>query len=250
MSNKVKKILGDIHGKSEREQKQIVWLLTAFSMIIIFCAGMLSIRTNFLNLGKSSMDLSGLPPFPEIEDIDFKEGLSADKNVETENESKWKNAGDEYLQKKNVFGNDDFSSLKLAGIEKQEDGNVLLKYEHYYKDIPVLNSGLILISGLEDDGAVSEYQNNLKSGINIATDPVISMKNAFEIAEKELKNTGYVAKEGKLAISEYEEKFYLVWRVVLESAENGNNREILVGAKYGSVISSEKVVNQTSDITE
>lgn len=251
MSNKVKKFLEDIRGKSEREQKQVVWLLTAFSMVIIFCAGMLSIRTNFLNLGKSRMDLSGLPPFPAIEDIDFEAGLSADKNAETEKELKWKNAGDEYLQKKDVFGNDDFSSLKFAEIEKQEDGSVFLKYEHYYKDILVLDSSLILMSGLEDDEyAVSEYRNNLKNGINIAADPAISMKNAFGIAEKELQNTGYVAQEGKLAIAEYEEKFYLVWRVVLESAENGNNREILVGAKYGSIISSEKAVNQTSDITE
>jgi len=245
VKNKVESFLKNMQKKPEQEKIRLVWFLTIFFMVGIFCVWFVSVKNNFYALGNSKINLSGLPEFSQEHSIDLQKNLKNGQDmlnggaVNTANGDAQKNnadvekMGDKYIQDKNIFGDDGFSVLKLANT-KEDNGVMILQYEHYYKNILVLGSSLSL-SVNSDSGQVSELQNTLAKGVNIPVDPSIPMKDASKTAEKEIKDSSYVFDGGKLAIAKYEGKFYLVWDMIFKSEEKGDSREILVGAKHGGV---------------
>lgn len=247
----LKDILKNIEHKSEAEKTQLIWLMSGFSMVLIFCLWLAGAWTNFARLSDSStFDLSILPEFPHIEtaglEETFRQGGKAMEDLEKADEATWRSEGDKYVERKGILADEDFSTLRIAEI-RSEGGNVVLKYEHYYKEVLVLDSILVLVANGETR-EVSERENSLKSGTVLAVDPVISAKEAALIAQKELENDSYAFSSAKLVVVFQSGKPYLVWNVLLRSGEDEKN--ILVGASRGSIINYDFENNQTSDMAE
>ncbi|MFA7169235.1 MAG: hypothetical protein WC178_00030 [Candidatus Paceibacterota bacterium] len=248
-----KNILKDIDKKSEAEKNRLVLFLSGFSVFCIFCLWLITAGNNFSELGKDRIDLSALPEFPQVDSIDIGDVLQKSEDTldgfNQINNTLWQESGDRYISEKNILKDDEFSVLKLADVQNMDD-SVFLEYEHYYKDVLVLGSDFGLMINTESQ-EITEKTNNLKLGISLAVDPEISVKKAMTVAEEEIDDDSYVFDGAKLAIASYEENLYLVWKIVFDSEADDNSREILVGAKYGSIIPDEmKGENQTSDMVK
>lgn len=251
--SRVKKFFENIEKKSEEEKMRLIWFLTIFSMIGIFCVWLMGAISNFSNLGNDKMDFSGLPKFPETENVDLggtlQEGQKILDNYASENKEGWEKIGDKYIKDNNILSSEGFSSLKLADV-KEENGKALLTYEHYYKDIIVLGSDLVLAVNPENQ-EVSEKQNTLQKGIKLGVNPTITAQEASEIASKEIKNKNSVFKEAELVIAPYDGDFYLAWRTHFQPETGGEEEQILVGAERGGIIPAvSQKENQTSNITK
>lgn len=249
-----KKFFKNIEKEPEEKKMRIVWFWVILCMIGIFLLWITTACRNFANLSNYKMNFSGLPQYPKTENnIDIGKTLQqsqdALKEYEAKNQAQMQQIGDNYIKDNNILADDSFSSLHFVDA-KSENAAEILTYQQYYKDIPVLGSNLVL-SVNPQNNQVTEKQNALSSGINIAVDPVISAKDAAKIAEKEIKDPSYIFSEGKLAIAKQDKDFYLVWKTTFESAEKGDTKEILVGAKHGGIIQDQSsATNQTSDITK
>lgn len=264
MSNKGKNNQGffkNIRNGSEAKKARLTWFLVILFMLGVFSLWLYGAQKNFSQIARSQLvDLSGLPGFPDdgIADVNLDGALKDSGKKVGEylaaSEAQRQAVGDDYIKEHKVLDTDGFSSLKFVG-SKEEDGAILLEYAQYYKDVPVLGNVLVL-SIAADDSSVTEKNNNLVVGIDVAADPVVSLKAAATIAEKENGDAGYVFKEGSLVIVGYEGKYYLAWKIVLASGEGVDTKDILVGAQRGNVIPMDAVLlekekgNQTSDIVE
>lgn len=255
-NNRKRDFFKNIEEKSEAEKLHLVWLCAISFMVLVLGLWVSGAKSNFSRLADYQIDYSSLPSFPENQSTDLESVL--DESGETisgymaENETEWQAAGDNYIAEKGFLSGEGFSSLKF--VETGNDGDaVLIKYAQYYKDIPVLGCDLVLSVDMDDN--ITEKKNSLATDIDLVVDPKISLKAAGEIAEKECVDEGYVFKEGSLAIAKYEEDFYLVWKINLVSDEAPSEKEILVGAERGGIVSvvgkdETEGMNQTSNIAE
>jgi len=250
--NKSQNFIKNIKNRSDEEKMRLTWLLFAPVMVGVFILWTASIKSNFACLSNPlSIDTSTLPDFPETDDIDLggvlvKSGQKLEEYMD-ENNALLQSVGDEYLKGNKILDEDGFSSLKF--VDSTGDNNsIILEYAQYYKDIPVLGKGVSLVVSLDDD-TVSERSRNLAAGIDLASYPKISLKDAGIIAEKEFQGKDLVLKEGSLAIANYEEEYYLVWKVVLVSDSEEETQEVLVGAEHGGIV-SRVAVDELSDMVE
>ena len=265
MSNKGKNraqgFLKNIRNGSEAEKARLTWFLVILFMLGVFSLWLYGAQKNFSQMTSSQLvDLSGLPGFPDdgiaAVNLDgaLKDGGEKVNEYLAANEAQRQSVGDEYIRAHKVLDTDGFSSLKFAG-SKEEEGLILLEYAQYYKDVPVLGKGLVL-SVAADESSVVEKSNNLAFGIDVAADPVVPLKVAAAIAEKENGDASYIFKEGGLVIVSYESEYYLAWKIVLVAGEGADTKDLLVGAQRGGVIPMKSVLledekgNQTSDIVE
>lgn len=251
--------LKNIRNGSDEEKARLTWFLVIFVMIGVFFLWAAGTRENFARLaGHPFVDSSALPAFPKTDKINLggvleKSGQQMAKYM-AENEAQWQSVGDEYAKENKILDEDGFSSLKFIE-SKEENGAILLEYAQYYKGVRVLGKGITLAVLPEEDN-VTEKNNNLVTGINLAVDPQVSLKAAGIVAEKENTDEDFVFKEGDLAIVNYEAEYYLVWRVVLASDAEAGMKEVLVGALRGNVVPAQAGLaetggaNQTSDIVE
>lgn len=254
--NRKRDLFKNIENKSEAEKLRLVWLGAAFFMILVFGLWVAGAKSHFARLSGYQVDYSSLPSFPENQSMDL-EGVLNESGEKIggymeESETEWQITGDKYIKEKGILVGESFSSLKFAGTGSDGDA-ILIKYAQYYKDIPVLGCNLVL--SVDMDNNITEKENNLAAGIDLVADPKISLKEAAEIAEKEVIKEGYMFEEGGLAIAKYEEGFYLVWRIALVSDKVLGTKEILVGAERGGIVSAVgedeiEEMNQTSNIAE
>lgn len=250
-AERLKGIFKDIDKKSEAEKARLVWYLASFCACGVFCIWLASTGSSLSQLGSGGVDLSQLPAFPQLEPINLDEALQksgeALDDYEKTSNAAWQERGSKYVAEQDVLAGDDFSTLKLAEVRKEE-GAVILRYEHYYKEVPVLGSGLVLAADAKSE-EISTREDNLKRGINLAVDPAISAKDAAALASKNT-DGNYAFSEAQLAIAEYEDNFYLVWKTVFR-AEAGEEKTILVGAQHGGIIPGDSTGgNQASNMTE
>ena len=234
--------------RKEKERMKLFWSLVIFSMLGVFCVWLEGVDSNLRKLGGLEMDMAGFPEMPEGAsswNLNNILGGIDELNIKYEEDfSSWQKAGDEYLDGKDIFGETgDFSFLRFIGADRKED-SIYLEYGHYYKDLPVLGSSLILVFD-ENSGEFLRFEDNLKKGIEIEIDPRISLKEAVLLAEKEIDEDGCIYADGNLAIAEYESNFYLVWDIIFAREEDETEYEVLIGAKNGGLVSIDK-----SDILE
>lgn len=245
--------------KSEEEKMRVIWIWTILFMIGIFGVWVINASRNLASLGQKGAEISGLPDFPKPEDIDIngtlQEGSEMINEYSEQSKAQWGKIGDAYIAEKNIFANDSFSILKLKDV-KLEDSAIVLNYEHYYKNILVLDSRLVLAVDSKSK-EVSERENTLKKGIDLSADPVVSAKEAADIAAKEINGSEYSFKEAVLAIAQEEDKYYLVWQTVFQKGDAVSDiRKILVGAKRGGILSVDPIsgeqasANQLKSVTE
>ena len=259
--NRAQEFIINIRNGSEAKKARLTWFLVILFMLGIFFLWICGAQKNLSKMASSQLvDLSGLPSFPDagIADVDLggvlKSGGEKLNEYLAEDKAHWQDIGDRYIKEKNILVADDFSSLKFVD-SWEENGAVTVEYAQYYKDVPVSGKGLVL-SIAADGSSVVEKSNNLVVGIDVAADPVVSLKAAGAIAEKESGDTGYKFKEGSLVIVGYEGEYYLAWKIVLVTDDEVDTKDILVGAQRGGVIpmdavlSEDKKGNQTSDIVE
>jgi len=242
----------DIDKKPEEEKIRLIWFLTIVFMAGVLCLFMANAASNISKLSKEEMDLSQLPSLSEVAGPDVTEALKAGKDaiegLDSAVSVDWGKLGDEYIANKGLSADDGFSTLKAKDPYVEGDA-IILDYEHYYKDVPVLHSVL----ELEVDAvshAVSVRENRLKNGIDVAIDPKISAKDAAGKAEEEMADSGYVFKESRLAIAEIDGVFYLVWKTVF-AEEGKEDKVLLVGAMHGNIVTeTEAAEDQTRNITQ
>jgi hypothetical protein len=235
----------------------MIWFATIIIMIVIFAFCLENLAANFSKLAKTEIDLSGLPAVPKIDVVNIDEGIQKSKEIINDyisaSNTQLRELGDKYIADNNILDDDGFSTLKFKDA-KQKEGNIILTYEHYYKDVLVLDGGLIL--SVDPNKNISILRNGIKKGISLPVDPIISAKSASELATKKLDDGAYEFKEARLAIAGYDGKFYLVWKTTFARGENGDTKEILIGATHGNVIINELLaedraaINQTSNITQ
>lgn len=256
---KLKAYFNNAEKKSEEEKMRVVWFWTIFFMIGIFGIWVINASYNLSSFGQKGAEISGLPEFPKTEDIDIngtlQEGSEIISEYSEQSKAQWEKIGDTYIAEKNILADDGFSVLKLKDA-KQEDGAIILDYEHYYKNVLVLDSRLVLAVDLKSK-EVSERENALKNGVDLSVDPVVSAKEAADIAAKEINDSGYSFKEAVLAIARDEDKYYLVWQTVFQKGDAiSDARKILVGAKRGGILPVEPIsgepaaANQLKNVTE
>lgn len=240
--NRVRDFLARIRKGSAEEQVRLTWLLVIVFMAGIFFLWIYQAQRDFSQLaGRELVDASALPPFPSLPDLSIDKTLRESgeqlSNLMAESNEELEAAGDAYIRERDILPGEDFSSVKFSDAEMTDD-EILLLYGQYYKDIPVLGCGLVLAMAL-DGGEISEKHRNLAEGIELAVDPQISLREAGELAEKEMADARFTFKKGSLAIARLEEDYYLAWRIVLENGAEGgaDPQEILVGANHGGIIS-------------
>ncbi|MDD3190197.1 MAG: hypothetical protein PHI66_00690 [Candidatus Pacebacteria bacterium] len=246
--SKIKEVISK--DRREREQMRLLWPLVIVSMLGVFCVWLAGVNSSLHKLGGVGVDITSLPEMPEVvgnwnlDDILSKAEEIGVVGEEEKNLSSWQEAGGAYLDGQDIFGETgDFSFLKFVGVEKKED-SIYLEYGHFYKDLPVLDSYLILIFD-ERSGEFLRLEDNLKKGIELEIEPRVSLKEAVLLAEKGIGEDGYMYEDGGLAVTEYENAFYLVWDIFFAKEEDMTEYEALIGAKNGGLVSVEK-----SDILE
>jgi Zn-dependent metalloprotease len=242
---KIDKFLGKINSKNEEERLRLLWFLVGFFMLIVFGLWFFNFNSNLSRLGGFSLDTSTLPSFPEVDQVGHLEEIAERGNEILESagadfsQEYWQNVGQKYLADKNFLKEEDFSELKIAEI-KNENGVVLMKYEHYYKGLLVYGSNLILHFDV-NSGEFIKAEDSLKKGVDIEIDPVISSQKSIEIAKQQLNNSDVSFKNSSLVVITLEEKQYLVWHLFFDNLKDSSKVQIFVGAKNGGVILPEEL---------
>lgn len=238
-AERLKNIFRNIDKKSEAEKARLVWFMASFCVCGIFCIWLYGTSSSLSRLGAGRIDLSTLPAFPQLDPVNLDEALQksgeALNDYAASSNAAWQERGDKYIAEREVLLGEDFSTLKLSGVENGA-GAVLLKYDHYYKDVPVLGSGLVL-SVENDNQEITEKENRLQRGVEVVIDPELPAKEAAAIAGRELDDT-FVFSAARLAIVKQAEGCFLVWKTDFRS-EAGEEKSILVGTKHGSIIPAE-----------
>lgn len=254
-AEKLKNLFKSIEKKSEEKKMRMMWVFVIFFMVGVFLLWIMTVSRNFSDAAKFKMNFSGLPELPQTENMDIektlKDGQDALEKYASQSNEQLDKTGRKYIEDNKILADDNFSTLKISDVRQDKD-TAILQYQHYFKEVPVLGSGIVLAVNMEN-GQVLETQDSLKKGIDIAVDPAIAAKDAQQIAAKEINNANYEFKNASLAICENEGKYYLAWKTVFESENGGDNKEVLVGAKHGGIIKDENTAapanNQTSDMT-
>ncbi len=240
--NKIREHLAGVRKKSPEDRSRLKWILVIVFMVGIFFLWADQVTRDFSRLaGGQLIDGSVLPSYPEMPAVSASKTLMESGkrlgDIAEKNDEELKAAGDRYILEKDLLGEEEFSSLKFADAEA-EDGEILLSYDQYYKDIPVLGCGLVLAITMDSDEIV-EKSDTIARGMKISVDPEISLRAAGELAEKEAGDENFAFREGSLAIARYEDDYYLGWRIVLAAEVEGEEymQEVLVGAEHGGIIS-------------
>jgi len=216
---------------------RLMWFFVIFFMVGMFGLWIWSAKNNLGRLGGAAVDFSSVPAFPEGKKTEV--GTTMDESGKrigqyiAQDAAMSQDAGDRYIRDNDIMGDDEFSSLKFS---KRTDGEkiVLLDYAQYYKDIPVAGAGMTL-SLDKETGTVTEKTRNLISGISLAVDPKVSLKEAERIAAGSVSG-GYAAQGGELEIVGSDGDFYLAWKIVLSTEDRPDTKELFVGAQRGSII--------------
>jgi Zn-dependent metalloprotease len=237
---KLDKFLRKLNSKNEEERLKFLWFLVGSSMLIVFVVWFINFNSNLGRLNSFNLDTSSLPKFPEAEQIDkFDEIMEQgdgilDSVVANFDQAYWQVAGQEHVQKENLFGDEAFSELKMSGVENMGEF-VVVKYEHYYKGVLVYGSNLSLYFD-PNKGEFIRSENSLKKGVDIGIDPEISSQKAVGNAKQQFNDSEIVFKNSSLVIVTMEDVHYLAWQLFFDNLENSSEVQIFVGAKNGGVI--------------
>ncbi len=130
------------------------------------------------------------------------------------------------------------NELKVKTIEKDELQMIHIRFNQYYKDIPVY--GHELIAHYASNGELKTVNGSFLSGINIPNNPTINVAFAKQKVISDIssnfRGSSYNVTEAKLYIYKFQNNIYLSWLVRI-SLENPSGRwEYFVNAVNGDLI--------------
>lgn len=242
---KIDKLFRNLGDKSEEEKTKLLWFLVGFSMLIVFGLWFFNFNSNLSRLGSFSLDTSALPSFPETDQVERLGEIVEQGNEILESAGEglsqeyWQKVGQEYLASASFFKDEDFSELKIAEV-KDENGIVLMKYEHYYKELLVFGSNLVLQFNSQS-GEFIRAEDALKKNIDLEIDPTISSQKSIEIAKQSFNNPDFAFKNSSLVIVSHKGKQYLAWHLFFDNLKSSSGAEIFIGAKNGGTILPEEL---------
>lgn len=141
--------------------------------------------------------------------------------------------GAEYIKNRQILTGENFSELRLVDLKKGE-AETELRYQHYYKTLPVVGSDLKVFFNSETGEEVRE-ENQLAVDIKLDTNPVLSSQEAADIVLKQDSRAGET-KTGTLMIVRRAAQVELVWTLEMMNEKTGQRKSFVVNAKTGKII--------------
>lgn len=239
----IKEKIRKLQNGKEEEKSKFLWFGVAFFMLVFFLAWIWNLNINLRRMSKVDFDFT-LPDVPEnISEDKIGEIVASGQDAIGEledsfNDDLWTGRAEEYLNEKNFFADEEFSELRLSSVQKNDDF-VVVKYEQYYKSLPVINGDLML--SYDMNGNLSQVDNRLKTGIEIDIEPSVSAQKAKEMALYYLNDSNYVFENSNLAVVSFQDKYYLVWDLFFDVSDKEAKSEIFIGAKNGTIILPEEL---------